>query len=124
MVIAIPSNSGDLKGMETAISASLFHCASPNRRNVHHHCPDGLGSWCCFKQDKANKTNNYVPGPGLPDNVTELVQPILIRLSNKELLSKCLDGKTQNQNESLNGMIWNRIPKNVFVGSGALVLCV
>ena len=27
---------------------------------------------------------------------------------------------TQNQNESLNGMIWNRLPKSVFVGADVL----
>ena len=43
-------------------------------------------------------------------------------IANDKLLSKCLDGKTQNQNESLNGMIWNRLPKTVFVGDESLIL--
>ena len=30
---------------------------------------------------------------------------------------KCLDGKTQNQKQSLNGMNWNRLSKSIFVGS-------
>ena len=34
----------------------------------------------------------------------------------EELLSKCLHGKTQNQNKSLNTMIWNRILKETYVG--------
>ena len=29
----------------------------------------------------------------------------------------CLHGKTQNQNESFNGMIWQRIPKDVRVNA-------
>jgi hypothetical protein len=33
-----------------------------------------------------------------------------------------LDGKTQNQNESLNGMIWNRLRKSIFVGGNVLQL--
>jgi hypothetical protein len=33
-----------------------------------------------------------------------------------------LDGETQNQNESINGMIWKRIPKNIFVGFDVLEL--
>ena len=65
-------------------------------------------------------TNNYKPGPGLPDNVIAKVKPVYDRLSNDELLKKCLDGKTQNQNESLNGMIWNRLPKGVFCRSNSL----
>ncbi|XP_028392982.1 uncharacterized protein LOC114517447 [Dendronephthya gigantea] len=120
--IAIRSNSGDLKAMKAAIFASLFHCVSSKKRNLHTHCPDGPNSWCRFKQDKANNTTKYVPGPGLPDNIIKLIRPIYERLSSDELLSKCLDGKTQNQNESLNGMIWNRIPKNVFVGANVLEL--
>ena len=61
----------------------------------------------------------YKPGPGLPHNNISLVKPIYCRLSNNALLSKCLDdGKTQNQNESFNGMIWNRLPKSTFVELG------
>ena len=118
--IPIRSNSADLEAMKSAIYASLFHCASSKKRNLHHHCPNGADSWCRYKQDRANQTSNYVPGPGLPDDIIKLVKPIFIRLSSDELLSKCLDGKTQNQNESINGMIWNRIPKNIFVGFDVL----
>ena len=38
------------------------------------------------------------------------------------MLAKCLDGKTQNQNESLNGMIWNRLRKSIFVSGNVLEL--
>ena len=38
------------------------------------------------------------------------------------MLKRCLDGKTQNQNESLNGMIWDCVPKGVFIGSETLQL--
>ena len=78
-------------------------------------CPDGADSWCRFKQDKAKGRSLYKPGPGLPDNVIKLVKPIYERLSKDDLLERCLDGKTQNQNESLNGMIWNRLPKEVLL---------
>ena len=36
------------------------------------------------------------------------------------MLDKCLHGKTQNANESFNGMIWNRLPKATHVGSDVL----
>lgn len=118
--IAIRSNSGDLSGMKSSIHASLFHCVSLEKRNLHQHCPDGPDSWCRYKQDKVNKTSLFKPGPGLPDNIIALIKPIYTRLSSDDLLKKCLDGKTQNQNESLNGMIWNRLPKSVFVGADVL----
>ena len=43
------------------------------------------------------------------------VKPIYQRLSDKTLIKKCLHGKTQNQNESLNALVWQRVPKEVFV---------
>ena len=54
------------------------------------------------------------------NKVEAKVKPIYARLSSDDLLKKCLDGKTQNANESLNGMIWNRLPKTVFVGASVL----
>ena len=43
-------------------------------------------------------------------------------MSDDNLLQKCLHGKTQNNNESLNGLIWKRCPKEVFVGCVILEL--
>jgi hypothetical protein len=120
--IAIRSNPGNLEAMKKAVLASMYHCAASKRRNIHNLCPDGPDGWCRFKQDRANNTSKYKPGAGLPDNILKLVKPIYERLSNDELLKKCLDGKTQNQNESLNGMIWKRLPKIVFVGADVLQL--
>ena len=120
--IAICSNVGNLLGMKKAIHASLMHCASSKERNLHHHCPEGADSWCRFNKDIANKTKLFKPGAGLPLNVIVELKPIYQRLSEDTLLSRCLDGKTQNQNESLNAMIWDRVPKGVFVGSDVLEL--
>ena len=41
-------------------------------------------------------------------------------ISKPELLTKCLHGKTQNPNESLNKLIWTRCPKEVWVGVNTL----
>ena len=35
---------------------------------------------------------------------------------NPKELAKCLHCKTQNQNESFNSMIWERVPKITYVG--------
>lgn len=50
----------------------------------------------------------------------EAIKPIYKDLSMPSLLKKCIHGKTQNTNESLNNCIWERIPKNVFVGAQTL----
>ena len=44
------------------------------------------------------------------------LSPIFDRLSNEDLLKRCLLGLTQNQNESLNGTLWTLIPKTLFLG--------
>ena len=120
--IAVRSNPGDLEAMKKAIHASLFHVASSKDNKWHQHCPDGKQSWCAFKADIANRTDTYKPGKGLPLEVVKHVKPIFQELSNDELLNKCLHGKTQNQNEAFNGMIWNRLPKTTYVGFDQLKL--
>ena len=49
-------------------------------------------------------------------DIIKHVKPIFQDLQNDSLLSKCLHGKTQNQNESFNSIIWKRVPKDVFIG--------
>ena len=110
--ISIRSNVGNQAGMKKAIHASLCHCASSESRPLHDHCPTGPEKWCGFQQDK----RNYKHVPGLPLSVIAKVNPVYQRLSEDSLLEKCLHGKTQNQNEAVNGMVWQRIPKKVFVG--------
>ena len=120
--IAISGNPGNLEGMKKAIHATLFHCASSEKRPLHNHCPKGADSWCGYMRDKANNTQTYKHGAGLPVDVAAALKPVFQRLSEDSLLSKFLDGKTQNQNECLNGMIWERVPKGTFVGSDVLQL--
>ena len=103
--------------MKKAIHASLFHVASSEENNWHDHCPDGKESWCAFKSDKANGTSTYKPGKGLPLSIIKYVKPIYHELSDDKLLEKGFHGKTQNQNEAFNGMVWNRIPKSTYVGA-------
>eukprot|EP00795_Rhopilema_esculentum_P001535 gene1535-15984_t len=114
--IAIRSNVGNLESMKKAILATLFHSASSKENNYHSYCPDGKDSWCGFKVDIAEKTKKFKPGPGLPLKVVAEMKPVFARLSQESLLKKCLHGKTQNQNESFNRVIWDRIPKSTYVG--------
>ena len=36
--------------------------------------------------------------------------------SDDKLLERCMHGKTQNNNECLNSVVWKRCPKEIFVG--------
>ena len=41
----------------------------------------------------------------------EFLTPLFDRLSEKKLLKRCLPGLSQNPNESVNSLVWNRYPK-------------
>ena len=113
--IAIRSNKGSLNTMKSNILATLFHCASNDERPYHSaYCPKGEDSWCGYQRDKAKNTKTYKHGKGLPREIIEELKPVYACLSEDDPLRKCLDGKTQNQNEAFNGMIWQIIPKSVF----------
>ena len=113
--IAIRSNVNNLEGMRSDILASLFHVASSKSNNWHSYCPTGESSWCKFNLDKVKSTSTYKPGAGLPQDIVHRLKPIYQNLSSTSLLEKCLHGKTQNQNESYNAIIWDRIPKTKYV---------
>ena len=111
--IALRSNVKSVEAMQKAIFASFLHVASSKENNWHYQCDS---SWCQYQRDQKNKTNLYKPGKGLPLSVVKLVRPIYMDLINPTELAKCLHGKTQNQNESFNSTVWERIPKNTYVG--------
>lgn len=110
---AIRSHPNDLKGMKKSVSAVLNHVASTADNPMHHDCPDGPDTWCKYKLDR----ENYIHKNGLPLPVRDFIKPVFVDLANEELLKKCLHGKTQNANECLNKLIWDRCSKEIYVES-------
>ncbi|KAK6959930.1 forkhead box protein k1 [Biomphalaria glabrata] len=95
--------------MKADVKAVLFHVGSSEKIPRHDYCPDN--SWCKHKLDpKSYKHKN-----GLPEAVIKFLEPIFVDLANEELLRKCTHGKTQNRNENLNKLIWERCPKELYV---------
>nr|KAI8728066.1 KACytosolic 10-formyltetrahydrofolate dehydrogenase [Biomphalaria glabrata] len=47
--------------------------------------------------------------------ILNIIKPIFDELADKSLLSKCLQGKTQNAKEALNKLIWDRCSKGYYV---------
>ena len=64
----------------------------------------------------------YRHGSGRPLPIIAKVKLICQKRSDEALLEKCLHGKTQNQNESLNALVWQRVPKEVFVAKATFHL--
>ncbi len=97
--------------MKNAVMAIWNHCRSTDEKPFHDLCPIGEDSWCRFQRDVALGTNSYQHTHPLPEAVEQAIQSIFDALSSDALLDACLHGGTQNQNESFNGMIWQRAPK-------------
>lgn len=105
--------------MKDNILASVYHCGSTDAKPRHELCPAGADSWCFFQAALAQKK---VPGPHTslvhtPLNLDKLekhLMPVYDRLTDMELLNRCVSGKTQNSNECLHSVVWNRCPKENF----------
>jgi hypothetical protein len=95
--------------------ATYFHRLSTDESPKHGLCPRGEDSWCCFQKSLVTK-EPYRHTKSIPHAVMKCIRPVYEDLSNKNLLRKCLHGKTQNPNESFNNVVWSRLPTRVFVG--------
>lgn len=109
--------------MKTPVWPEYFHLLSSNANLNHGLCPKGSYSWCKFQKSVASNTEyDHSKHFHFPLVVMEKIKPIFKNLSESELLKKCLHGKSQNPNESVNQIIWSCLPKTVFVGINTLHL--
>lgn len=70
--------------------------------------------WLAARQSE--RTHAYKHKSPLAPAVVEVVKPTFEALSAHELLDHCLEEATQNQNESLNSVVWSFCPKESFAG--------
>lgn len=101
--------------MRKAVWASYYHRISTDDFPRHVFCPGDESTWCRYNKAKICG-NAYHHKHPLPQSVAVVIRPVYKSLSDPALLRKCLHGQTQNPNESLNSVIWSKIPKTVFVG--------
>ena len=103
--------------------AVLFHCSEASGLDTQHHMfPGTKHSWCKYHANKLNGTNTYKEKPWLTSVIKDTIRPVFVSLSDRNLLQKCLHGKTKKHNKSLNGLFWQLCPKDVFVGRVTLEL--
>ena len=119
--IAIRANCHSVTAMQKAIGAVVYNRSEANDPDARHmFCDKRQDTSCKYKTKLEGKV--HIDKPSIPNVVRELVMPIFKDLSKPELLQKCLHGKTQNNNECLNGVVWTRLPKDDFVGGKTLKL--
>ncbi|GFW53401.1 transposable element Tc3 transposase [Trichonephila clavipes] len=109
---AIRANSHNVNEMRQAVWAVWAHTSSTDDEPKHWFCPKGKNSWCKYNVSVHNNTvNEFSHKNTLPKAVSEVIKPVFKDLSHLKLLRRCLGGKTQNANESLNSLIWKYSPK-------------
>lgn len=109
---AIRKHSDNYKDMQKAIWAIWYHKRSNDKQLSHDFCPDGNDSWCKYKKAVANDTHkDFKHMNSVPTAVMDAIKPVFKDLSHPDLLKRCIGGRTQNANESLNALIWNFCPK-------------
>ncbi|GFU75592.1 uncharacterized protein TNCV_2863071 [Trichonephila clavipes] len=93
-------------GGKSAVIAAFFHCCSSKHQPKHGQCPVGDESWCKFQRAKASNIVYQDKSLALPQNIVNTIKPVYMDLCDRNLLKKCLHGKTQNPNESFNAILW------------------
>ena len=107
----IRNNSHSMERMKNAIWAIWHHTKSTDANPDHDLCPKGESSWCGYQRDLVKNTQEYSHSHPLPEAVSQCILPVFTDLSKSHLLSSCLHGGTQNQNEAFNALIWQRATK-------------
>ena len=108
---SIHNNKGDQVSSIAAIWAIYHHMImDPPEESVesqHSYCPKGDKTWCKYHKDKIFNRNIY-----------DRSKCFTICVSRR---ASCQHGLTQNQNESINNMIWSKFPKRVYVAKADLL---
>ena len=113
---------GNLYQMKKTIGAILHHYSDiedPEKR--HLYCLRSADSWCKYWSNILTGKQIYkVSKISIPLPIMKELSPIFEDLMKDSLLEKCLHGKTQSVNETLNGLIWKRCPKDIFVSKNVI----
>lgn len=123
--LALRNNTESVEKMSRAIWSTFFHLSARDDHPLHSKCPAGSESWCSYQRAVAQgKADSYKHKGGLPLELLKHIKPTYERLTDPEMLEKCLHGKTQNNNECLHSLIWKRSPKTKFAGVDSVKLSV
>lgn len=124
---AIVNHMPNVVEMKRAIYATLSHYMSTDAKPQHGKCPKGSDSWCFYNKSIADgrKPQSHDKMPTrISEQLALKIIPVYQRLASDELLSRCVRGTTQNQNESLHSLIWRKCPKENFISQKRLSIAV
>ena len=99
---------GGLINFPRNVWAVFFHKSSSDEEPLHHMCTKN----CPYRKAQAKQEHAaYKHKNNLPRVVMDTIKPIFRDLAHPDLLKKCLEGYSQNPNESINSLIWKYSPK-------------
>ncbi|GFU90224.1 uncharacterized protein TNCV_3874281 [Trichonephila clavipes] len=110
---AIRCNSTSVKEMRQAICAVWGHSCSTDMNRCTGFVLQTQIHGVSIMPQLINNLQNYKHKPSVAKAVRDVIKPVFADLSHPALLKKCLGGKTQNPNESLNSLIWKFCPKTI-----------
>lgn len=123
--MALRNNTASVDQMSKAIWSTFFHLSAKDSHPLHTKCPIGKESWCSYQRASARgQLSSYKHKGGLPLDLLPHIKPIYTRLTDVNMLEKCLHGMTQNNNECFHSLIWKRSPKTKFSGAAGVKLSV
>ncbi|GFW92369.1 uncharacterized protein TNCV_4919981 [Trichonephila clavipes] len=108
--LAIRKNLSSVEDMKRAIWAIYFHKLSTEDNPQHALCPLGEDSWCGYNRSIVTG-EFYIHKHSLPESILLKVKKVFRDLTEKDLLKKCLHGRTQNPNESFNNVFGSEFLK-------------
>ncbi|XP_039956397.1 uncharacterized protein LOC120772072 [Bactrocera tryoni] len=117
--LAICRHPDSVEDMHNEVWATYYHKSSTNETPQHMYCPSGSSSWYKWQKAKVDGTLDDFDheNPPLNGKVLKAIKPIYESLSDENLLLRCLGSETQNNNESLNSLIWTFAPKYIHSGT-------
>ncbi|GFS11484.1 hypothetical protein ElyMa_003087600 [Elysia marginata] len=118
---AVRTYNASTEVMSNAVWAAFYHSISTPDHPQHERCPAGEESWCFYQKALVKKPKDaselkHEQSTYLNAEVDPHVYKVYERLTDPELLRRCLLGKTQNANKSLHSVIWSKCPKHLFSG--------
>ncbi|XP_043258074.1 uncharacterized protein LOC122400607 [Colletes gigas] len=120
--LAIRRHCHSIEEMKKAVWSTFYHYASSDENPQHTYCPPGPSSWCKWRNaETAGSLEEFSHDkPPLCDEVLKAIKPVYENLSSQDLLERCLGAETQNNNESLNSLIWTFAPKHIHSGTATV----
>ncbi|KAK3889271.1 hypothetical protein Pcinc_006716 [Petrolisthes cinctipes] len=112
--------------LKKTIFATFYHLTSTDTDPQHQDCPQGKGSWCFYNDaisnNKTPQSHNKmkVHLHNIAKDDLKHIEAIYKDLTEPNLLSRCMKGRTQNVNESFHSKMWKKSVKTKFHGLGTV----